>query len=219
MGKLIAIDGLDGSGKETQTTLLLQKLQAEGREVRMLSFPCYGTQGCTLVEAYLSGKLGEDPSATNAYAASAFFAMDRYFSYRTDWGAFYRRPDTILLANRYTTANAVHQLSKLSESGWESFLTWLWDFEFGKLGLPQADEVLYLEVPPAVSHALIDARSQATGRTQDIHERHPLFLEESYRAALYASERLGWKRISCAPDAKMRSREDIHREICDYLQI
>lgn len=219
MGKLIAIDGLDGSGKETQTKRLYESLTARGIRTRMLSFPMYGTPGCDLVERYLHGEFGDDPAATNAYAASSFFAMDRYYSYRTDWGDFYAQPDTVILANRYTSANAVHQLSKLPRAQWDVFLTWLWTYEFSQLQLPKPDQVIYLELAPAVSLALVAKRSAETGRVQDIHERNPAYMEQSYQAALYAARKLGFTTISCAPQGKLRTIQEIHEEILQKLKL
>ena len=144
MGKLIVIEGLDGSGKGTQAALLADYLRNKGCRVREISFPDYDSEGSVLVRMYLDGKLGSDPDATNAYAASMFYAADRYVTYRTDWEKDYADPDTIVIANRYTTANAYHQLSKLPEEQWDGFLTWLWDFEFVRLGLPKPDAVVAL---------------------------------------------------------------------------
>ncbi len=219
MGRLIVLDGLDGSGKETQTRYLLSAMQAQGLDVRMISFPVYESLGATFVKEYLGGRFGQDPSAVGAYAASSFFAMDRYYSYRTDWGEFYQRENAVVLANRYTSANAVHQLSKLPYDEWDAFLEWLWDYEFGKLGLPAPDRVFYLELKPEISRRMIASRSAQTGRAQDIHEKDATHLERSYEAALYAGQRLGWDRICCYEGTEMRTRQQIHDEICATLGI
>lgn len=213
MGKFVVIDGLDGSGKETQTELLRRRLEQDGYDVHTLSFPRYGEPSAALVELYLSGALGEHPSDTNAYAASAFFSVDRYVSYVTDWKQYLSRERTVVLANRYTSANAVHQLSKLPPAEWDAFLDWLWDFEFGKLGLPTPDLTLYLEMHPSTSHRLIEKRSQDSGRVMDIHEKDATHLEDSYRAALYASEKLGWCRIVCDKDGEPRTREAVSDDV------
>ena len=209
MARLIAIDGLDGSGKGTQAALLKDYLAQTGRAARLLSFPTYQEPASSLVNLYLAGGLGDAPGDTGPYAASAFFACDRYVSFRTDWRADYEKPDGIIIANRYTTANAVHQLSKLPKEQWDDFLAWLWDFEFEKLSLPAPDDVIYLEVPPEVSAALIDQR----GNEKDIHEKNQQFLENSYQAALFCAEKLNWTQIKCTRDGKMRSREEIFEEI------
>ena len=213
MGKFIAIDGLDGSGKGTQSEKLVEKLISEGKKVKILSFPMYESDSSLFVKMYLEGKLGDKPSDTNAYTASMFFACDRYISYATDWKKDIEDPDTYVVANRYTTANAVHQLSKLPEEEWEIFLTWLWDFEFAKLGLPEPDLVLYLELPPSISLSLVKSRSDSTGQKMDIHEKDTAYMAKCYEAALYSCEKLGWARITCHKDGAIRTREDIFEEI------
>lgn len=213
MGKLIAIDGLDGSGKGTQSDILVERLRQEGKRVRVISFPDYENDSSIFVKMYLEGKLGKKPSDTNAYAASMFFAADRYVSYRTDWQKDIEDESTIVVANRYTTANAVHQLSKLPREEWESFLSWLWDFEFDKLGLPRPDLVLYLELPPVLSLSLVKSRSCATGQKMDIHELDTEYMNRCYDAALYSCGALGWRQIKCYEGDKIRTREDIAEEI------
>ncbi len=214
MGRLIAIDGLDGSGKETQTLLLEQALQKRGISCRTVSFPTYDPAMSAAVKLYLSGAFGEDPGAVNGYAASTFYAVDRYCSYKLDWQKDYEA-GTVVLANRYTTANAVHQLSKLPPERYDAFLDWLFDFEYRKLGLPEPDLVLYLCVPPDLSRELIESRARQTGRARDIHEKSHTHLENSYRAALYASAKLGWTTVRCTEGEgkALRAREDIHGEL------
>ncbi len=217
MGRLITIDGLDASGKETQSALLCAALRERGYRVRELSFPMYGEKSAVPVELYLGGALGDNPEDTNAYAASTFFSVDRYISYRTDWKRDLEDPDTVVVTNRYTTANAVHQLSKLPRQQWEGFLSWLWDFEFGKLGLPTPDCILYLEMRPDIARRLLAARSASTGRVQDIHEKSADHLDKSYQAALYASDALGWNRIRCFFGDEPRPIADIHAQIMDTV--
>ena len=215
MGRLITIDGLDASGKETQSALLCAALRERGYRVRELSFPMYGERSAAAVELYLGGALGDKPEDTNAFAASTFFSVDRYISYRTDWKRDLEDPDMVVVTNRYTTANAVHQLSKLPRQQWEGFLSWLWDFEFGKLGLPTPDCILYLEMRPDIARRLLAARSASTGRVQDIHEKSTDHLDKSYQAALYASDTLGWNRIRCFSGDEPRPIADIHAQIMD----
>ena len=200
MGKFIVLEGLDGSGKGTQTELLCKRLESEGRRVRVIEFPDYASDGSMLVRMYLNGRLGADPADTNAYAASMFFAADRYVSYVTSWRDDWRDPDTVVLANRYTTANAYHQLAKLTEDAWDGFLAWLWDFEFSKLGLPAPDAVLLLDMPERVSSALVKRRSAETGQKLDIHETHGEYLRACRRAASYVASSCGWRVIPCAPE-------------------
>ncbi len=215
MGYFIAIDGLDGSGKKTQSDRLTEHLRSKGIKVRELDFPVYESDSSYFVKMYLNGELGRDPSETNAFAASMFFAADRYVSYRRDWKSDHLDPDTVIIANRYTTANAIHQLSKLPEDTWDDFIGWLTDFEFSRLGLPSPDLVLFLELPPEVSLSMVESRSNETGRVKDIHELDREHMKKSYRAGLYASDKLGWTRISCAnaENTGMRSRDDIFSDI------
>ena len=215
MSYFIVLEGLDGSGKGTQTELLKNRLEAEGHRVRLLDFPNYSSEGCTLVRMYLDGKLGSDPDDTNAYAASMFFAADRYVSYVTSWKEDYMRDDTVIIANRFTTANSYHQLSKMPESEWDSFLDWLWDFEFGKLGLPHPDKVILLDMPESISSTMVKHRSEETGRKMDIHETHIDYLARCRKAASYVAKKCGWNVISCANDdmTAPRSREDIAEDV------
>ena len=148
-GLLICIEGLDASGKDTQTHLAASYLESRGLPFRTLSFPTYDERTSALVRMYLNGEFGADPRTVNAYAASSFFALDRYASYMTDWKNDCAR-GAVILANRYTTSNAVHQLSKLPEPEWEPFLNWLYGYEYGLLGIPKPDLVLFLRVPPAL---------------------------------------------------------------------
>lgn len=215
MGKLIAIDGLDGSGKSTQCELLYNELTAQGKNVRLVSFPRYDSVGSTLVKLYLDGKLGSDPGDTNPYAASTFYAVDRYYSYRTEWEEFYKEPDSVIIAARYTTANAVHQLSKLERDDWDDFLSWLIDFEYVKLGLPKPDLVLYLEMKPEISLELIKRRNSETGAHSDIHENNEEYLNACYKAALYSSDKMGWERIQCYDGKDPLSIDEIQAKIME----
>ncbi len=218
MGKFYVIEGLDGSGKSTQGELLREHFEAEGKKVRVLGFPCYGEKGCTLVEMYLGGELGDSADATNGYAASVFFATDRYVSFKRDWEKDYRDPDTVLISTRYTTSNAYHQLSKLPEDEWDAFLDWLWDFEFTRLGLPAPDEVIFLEMPRATSSGRVDERSSETGQKKDIHEKDADYLERCYRAAMYAAEKLSWKVIHCVSDGRALSRGEVSQRLIDIIE-
>ena len=213
MSIFIAIDGLDGSGKATQSALLADALENAGIRVRRLTFPVYESVSSTFVKMYLSGELGKSADDTNAFAASSFFSMDRYVSFKTDWIHDYERDDTVIIADRYTSANAVHQLSKINKDNWDGYLNWLIDYEYNKLSLPSPDLVLYLEVKPEISLALIESRSNETGRKKDIHELDPDFLHRSYEAALYASDKLDWSRVRCYEGDSMRPITDIASEI------
>ncbi|MDF2929520.1 MAG: hypothetical protein K0Q75_1758 [Anaerospora sp.] len=175
-GKLIIIEAGDGCGKATQTARLYERLTAEGYPVKKVEFPDYASPSSALIKMYLGGEFGTQPDAVNAYAASAFFAVDRFASYKTSWGEWYRQGG-IILADRYTTSNMVHQAVKIAdESAKDSFLDWLWDLEFVKFGLPVPNQVLFLDVPPDLSSRLLAERSVKAGDEPDIHERDMLLI-------------------------------------------
>lgn len=221
MGKLIIFEGLDGSGKGTQTALTAQKLAARGADLRQITFPNYASESSALVKLYLAGAFGQKPDDVNAYAASSFYAVDRYASYKTDWGAFYRAGG-LVLSDRYTTSNAVHQCSKLPPAQWDGFLNWLFDFEYHKIGIPAPDAVVYLAVDPEVSQRLLAARYHGDDSKKDIQEKDLDYLARSRAAAEYCAKALGWKRIDCTADGPqgktMRTVEQINNEILAYLQ-
>lgn len=216
MGKLIVIEGLDGSGKGTQAAELAKNLEIKGLPVRKISFPDYASDSSALVKMYLSGQFGKEPSDVNAYAASSFYAVDRYASYKRDWGKFYEGGG-IIVADRYTTSNAVHQCSKLPRPQWDEFLGWLFDFEYRLMGIPEPDVVVYLSVDPAVSQQLMTGRYQGDESKKDIHEGNLAYLQRSREAAEYCSTALGWKEISCCENGKMRSISSIQEEILKLL--
>ncbi len=211
-GTLIVIEGLDGSGKATQAKLLYASLLSRGKEVRTVSFPNYESDSSALIKMYLSGAFGSDPGDVNAYAASSFFAVDRYASFKKDWGGFYQAGG-ILIADRYTTSNAIHQCSKLPEEQWDGYLNWLFDFEYRLLGIPAPDLVFYLKVEPEVSQKLMTGRYHGDESRKDIHESNLAYLQQSRRAAEYCANRLGWKTILCSREGEMRGIEEIHDEI------
>ena len=213
MSKLIVIDGLDGSGKGTVTRMLREYLTKKGTPNDLISFPMYENEGSAPVKMYLSGKLGEKPEDNGAYAASTLFAVDRYTSYKAYWKALYDKKDSVLISDRYTTANAVHQLTKLDRSEWDPFLDWLFDFEYVKLGLPAPDHVFYIEMPPAICRKMIAKRAAETGRFVDIHEKDVSHLERAYEAALYASDKLGWTRIASFEGDGPRPLEKVFEEL------
>ncbi|MBQ7897714.1 MAG: deoxynucleoside kinase [Clostridia bacterium] len=212
MGILITIDGLDGSGKQTQSEILFERLKREGIDTTLVSFPDYDSSSSALVKMYLGGEFSHDPDAVNAYASSSFFAVDRFASFVKNWKSAYDR-GSVIIANRYTTANAIHQLTKIEgDTQRKSFLEWLYDFEFNKLAIPSPDLTLFLEVPVEISLGLINKRSEETGREIDIHENEG-HLKRAYSAALFSAETLGWTTVHCAENGKMRTREDIAEEI------
>ncbi len=210
--KLIVIEGLDGSGKGTQAAELAKNLAAGGAPVRKVSFPDYASDSSALVKMYLSGQFGKDPQDVNAYAASTFYAVDRFASFKRDWGGFYEGGG-IVVADRYTTSNAVHQCSKLPQEQWDAFLAWLFDFEYHLLGIPSPDLVVYLSVDPAVSQRLMTGRYQGDESRKDIHEGNLAYLRRSRLAAEYCSSRLGWRQIECCRGGQMRTVEAIQADI------
>ena len=212
MGKLIVIEGLDGSGKATQAALLEQEIARMGNRVRKISFPNYKSSASALVKMYLSGEFGTQPEDVNAYAASSFYAVDRYASWKTDWGEFYRQGG-ILVADRYATSNAIHQCVKLPKNERESFLSWLEDFEYTKLGIPRPDLVLYLDVDPEVSQELLSQRYENDDSKKDIHESNLQYMKHCREVALWCGGHLGWHRIECTPGGNMLSREDIAKQL------
>ena len=217
MGKLIVIEGLDGSGKATQAGLLTQSLSEAGLPVKQVSFPNYQSDSSALVKMYLSGAFGEKPEDVNAYAASMFYAVDRYASYKSGWGGFYHKGG-IIVADRYTTSNAVHQCSKLPRDQWEDYTSWLFEQEYGKIGIPSPDLVVYLRVDPQVSQRLMTGRYQGDESKKDIHEKDLDYLAKSRQAAEYCAARFGWLTVDCAREGVMRSIQDIHQEVLDLVR-
>ncbi len=213
---LIVIEGLDGSGKGTQSAKLAEYAEARGRALK-ITFPDYESPSSSLVKMYLSGEFGQDAGAVNAFAASSFYAVDRFASYQTKWKEQYLAGDTII-ADRYVTANLVYQLSKLPRDKWNAFIEWIEDFEYDKLGLPRPDRVLYLDVPPEVSQLLLQKRYEGNLSKKDIHEKDLAFLLHCRECALYAAKKLNWTVLSCANNNELRTIEDIHAEILHILE-
>ncbi len=216
MGKLIVIEGTDGSGKSTQFRLLTESLERENRPFRKIVFPQYAEPSSALIRMYLSGEFGTAPGDVNAYAASAFYAVDRYASFKKVWGDYYR-DGGLVVADRYTTSNAVHQASKEKPEDRENFLKWLYEFEYDHLGLPQPDLVLYLDVPTDFTETLLRGREAATHTQADIHERDSAYLARCRRMGRAAAKYYGWTVINCVRDGAIRSKEDIHEEIYRHV--
>ena len=217
-GKLIVFEGTDGSGKSTQFSLACEALQKAGREFRTCRYPQYQEESSALVRLYLGGKFGSKPSDVNAYAASSFYAVDRYAGYKQHWGEFYENGGTMVL-DRYTTSNAVHQASKMPAESREPFFRWLADFEYGDLGLPAPDVVIWLDMPIELTVANLRRRENDTHTTADIHEVDTDYLRACHDAAAQAAAYYGWKRISCVDgEGNLRAIEDIHREIMTLIE-
>ena len=216
MGKLIVIEGTDGSGKSTQFRLLTDRLESEQVKFQKLVFPQYSEPSSALIRMYLGGEFGKSPSDVNAYAASAFYSVDRYASYRKVWGKWYEEGG-LVVSDRYTTSNAVHQTSKEPEDKREDFLNWLYDFEYDKLGLPRPDLVIYLDVPTDFTEKMLRHRESETHTQADIHEQDMQYLATCRRMGRAAAEHYGWTVIRCVRDGAMRSMKDIHEEIYRHV--
>lgn len=217
MGKLIVFEGTDGSGKSTQFSLLTKRLQAMQIDFRTMVFPQYSEPSSALIRMYLGGEFGAKPSDVNAYAASTFYAVDRYASYRKVWREYYQKGG-LMLSDRYTTSNAVHQASKEPPEQREAFFNWLYDLEYRYLELPQPDLVLYLNVPTELTEQMLRRREQATNTYADIHEQNMDYLRLCHSTGMQAAKYYGWTMIDCARGGKMRSIEDIHNEIFSLVQ-
>ncbi len=217
MGKLIVIEGTDGSGKSTQFRLLTERVTNEGHAFQKLVFPQYAEESSALIRMYLGGEFGSKPTDVNAYAASAFYAVDRYASYKKVWGEWYENGG-LVLSDRYTTSNAVHQASKESGEKQAEFLKWLYEFEYDRLGLPAPDLVIYLDVPTDFTEKLMRRREADTHTCADIHEKDLEYLATCRRTGRAAAEFYGWTVINCVRDGQMRSIEDIHEEIYRHVR-
>ena len=212
-GRLIVFEGTDGSGKSTQFRALCDRAARSGHSFQKLVFPQYSEPSSALIRMYLGGEFGSHPGDVNPYAASSFYAVDRYASFKKVWGTFYQSGG-LVLTDRYTTSNAVHQAVKCAPEEREAFLRWLDDFEHDKLGLPRADLVLYLDMPTRCSLELLRSREAATHTQGDIHEVDPDYLAACRDSALQAARLLGWQVIPCVTgDGRLRTVEEIHREV------
>lgn len=211
-GKLIVLEGIDGSGKSTQFELLTNRLDNEGIPFRKLVFPRYSESSSAMLRSYLNGEFGKNPEDVSAYAASTFFFIDRYASYKTDWCNFYKSGG-LVICDRYTTSNAIHQGAKLSPSALPDFLDWLYDFEFRIMELPVPDLVLYMDIDLVTCLAQMEMRQKKTGIPGDIHETHREYLSSCLIAGNTAANRLNWTRVSCLNNSLMRPEEDIGRDI------
>ncbi len=216
MGRLLVLDGLDGSGKTTQLGRLSEYLTSRGLHYRQICFPDYAQPSSALVKMYLGGEFGGSPDAVNAYAASSFYAVDRYASYKKFWEREYEA-GLLILAARYTTSNAIHQMSKLPAGEWDGYLRWLEEYEYGLLGLPRPDAVVFLDMPPEISQNLISGRYGGEEAKKDIHERDRAYLLSCRRSALYAADKCGWRVVSCGRDGMPRPQEEITAELIECL--
>lgn len=210
-GKIIVLEGLDGCGKSTQLELIVKALAEKGFAVRLVSFPNYDSHSGKIITDYLGGNIPCE-GRSGAYAASSFYAADRYISFNTDWKHHYDNGE-IIVCGRYTTSNAIYQMTKLADTERDEFLSWLWDYEYNKLGIPRPDKVIFLEMPLEVSQKLLSSRYNGDEAKKDIHERNLDFMKKCRDSALYTAEKCGWDMICCSDGAEPFSIEHISRRI------
>ena len=218
-GKLIVLEGTDGAGKSTQFARLCTRAENEGLGFRRLIFPRYQEESSSLIRMYLRGEFGDKPGDVNPYAASAFYAVDRYASWKQDWEFFYRQGGTVL-ADRYTTSNAVHQGAKLPAEERSDFFRWLFAFEYARMGLPRPDLVLYLDLPTREAVERLRHREEETHTKGDIQEADTGYLAACRKSALQAAQEYGWTCIPCLDEkGAMRSVEEIHTEVWENVRL
>lgn len=215
--RMIVIEGLDGSGKSTQTELLSQRLKENGVNFRQIKLPQYESDSSALVKMYLNGEFGSDPSDVNIFAASLFYAVDRYAGFKKDWGADYLN-GTLILADRYTTSNAVHQTVKLPREQWEQYGDWLFKTEYELMGIPAPDRVIYLDMDVDISQRLMSRRYGGEEQKKDVHEANVAYLKECRKAALWAAERYNWSVIKCFEGESPLSIEEIGNKIFEVVK-
>ena len=215
MSMLIVIDGLDGSGKTTQFDIIKEKL-SERYNVKAISFPDYEQPSSSLVKMYLNGEISQNADCVNAYAASSFYAVDRYASYKMFWEENYKNGD-LIFASRYVSSNAIHQMVKLPEDQWDAYLEWLDDYEYCRLGLPKPDMVIFLDMPVEISQKLMTERYNGDESRKDIHEINVEYLKACRKSALYAAEKLGWKVVECSKDGAPAAIDDISRKLLELI--
>ena len=213
-GKLIVIEGLDGSGKSTQIEYLKSKLN--GKNVHQIKLPDYDSESSALVKMYLRGDFGKDPGDVNAYAASAFYAVDRFANYKMKWKSFYDSGD-IIISDRYTTSNAYHQATKIDKDERADFFKWLEDFEYGLIGVPKPDAVIYLDMPIEISQKMMSERYHGDETKKDIHESNLDYLYKCREAALDAADKMGWYVVKCNNGNEPRAVESIGDEIFNII--
>lgn len=215
-GKLFVLEGLDGSGKSTQYELLQKYLNEKNVEFKAISFPDYEKPSSALVKMYLDGEFSKNASDINAYAASSFYAVDRYASYKLYWENEYKS-DKFILAARYATSNAIYQMVKLSEDMWDEYLEWLEQYEYERLELPKPDRVIFLDMPVEVSQKLLSSRYNGDESKKDIHEVNVDFLKACRKAALYTAKKQGWVVVPCSDGEKPLSIEEISNTLKMYV--
>lgn len=217
MRKLIIIEGLDGSGKSTQIKLLEEYLKSNEIIYKKIKLPDYDSPSSTLVKMYLGGEFGSSADDVNAYAAGAFYAVDRYASFNLGWKKDYES-GTLIIADRYATSNSIYQMEKIEESKWDEYLEWSEDFEYNKLSIPRPDCVIYLDMPVEISQRLMTSRYNGDENKKDVHEVNVDFLNKCRKSALYTAEKQGWKVIECSNGKEPYSVDEIHKKIVDIVK-
>jgi len=217
LGKLVVFEGIDGSGKSTQFDLLCDRYKEEGAHFMRLRFPRYDKPSSALLKMYLGGDFGDDPDAVNAYAASAFYAVDRVASYIQDWRGYYENGG-LVLTDRYTTSNSIHQGAKMQPGQRERFFDWLYEFEFTYMGLPAPDLVVYLDIEAEQAARRLQRRQDETGTDGDIHEKDSMYLEQCALTGSLAAAHFGWHKVCCFEHGHERGADEIHQEIYTILK-
>lgn len=217
MSKLIIIEGLDGCGKSTQTKLLEDFLTSENVAFKKIKLPDYDSPSSTLVNMYLAGDFGKSAEDVNAYAAGAFYAVDRFASFKLNWKKDYDA-GTLILADRYATSNSIYQMEKLDKAEWDSYLDWSEDFEYNKIGIPKPDLVIFLDMPVEISQKLMTSRYEGNESKKDVHEANVQFLNNCRKSALYTAEKQGWKVVPCSDGVNPLSIETIHNKIVEIVK-
>lgn len=216
MSKIIVIDGLDGCGKSTQLEILSSKLTQMDINHKMISFPCYNEPTSIFVKKYLNGDFSQTADGVNSYTASSFYALDRYASFKQDWEKDYQ-DGTLILSGRYISSNLIHQMVKTPQSEWDSFSKWLYDFECDKLGLPNADLTIFLDMPIEISQKLLSSRYDGDVSKKDIHEKDIEYLKSCRKSALYSAKKFRWEIIPCNEGDNPRSIEEISKDIFELV--
>lgn len=214
--KLVVLEGLDGSGKSTQFERLKEYLEGKGEKIKAISFPDYEQPSSALVKMYLNGEFSNNAEDINAYAASSFYAVDRYASYKKFWEKDYK-DGAFVLAARYVTSNCIYQMVKLDESEWDEYVKWLEEYEYGRLELPRPDMVIFLDMPIEVSQKLMSGRYEGDESKKDIHESNIKFLQDCRKAALYTAEKQGWKIIKCSKGETPLPIDEISEKILEII--
>lgn len=217
MGKLIIVEGLDGCGKSTQTALLEKYFEDNSVKFKKIKLPDYDSKSSTLVKMYLGGEFGKNADDVNAYAAGAFYAVDRFASYKLDWGKDYEN-GTLILADRYATSNSIYQMEKIDEDKWDEYLDWSADFEYNKIGIPKPDLVIFLDMPVDVSQKLMTSRYNGDEGKKDVHEANVDFLNNCRNSALYTAKKQGWAVVPCSDGINPLPIKEIHNTILDFVK-